>query len=266
MTLTVRDATPTDYPVFAALFPALEVPDPTLTQAEFEARMLPRVVIAERDGDAVGYACFRAYGTTAHVAHVVADPRARRAGVGAALMGAVRERAARAGCTRWYLNVKKSNAAALALYLRVGMTVGHESWPIRADWTTLLGLRGTSGVIPFPVTEKDDADLARRFSVDAERIAFSRASGRVVIMALRQRDEPVAYAVFDPTYPGIYPIAMTAPELARPLFESLHPHARHTYVYVTVDGDRALADYLRAAGGELLFEILRMGGPLAPGP
>jgi hypothetical protein len=82
MPLSARDATPSDYEVFARLFPGLQVPDPLLTQAQFEGeRMLPNVIIAE-DGDRLGYAYWRSYGSTAHVVHVVVDPRAWRRGVG----------------------------------------------------------------------------------------------------------------------------------------------------------------------------------------
>ena len=82
MGLTVRDATPADYPTYVRLFPALAVPDPVLTSEAFEAEMLPPVVVVEDGANAVGYASFRVYGTLAHVVHVVVDASARGGGAG----------------------------------------------------------------------------------------------------------------------------------------------------------------------------------------
>src|SRR5579872_7354313 len=118
MPLFVRDATPADYEVFASLFPELRVPDPVLTQAQFEERMLPNTVVA-MDGEpakGVGYANWRFYGTTVHVVHVVVDPRAWRRGIGRLMMEEVRRRAVAKGATRWYLFVKADNVPAIRLY------------------------------------------------------------------------------------------------------------------------------------------------------
>jgi hypothetical protein len=78
MALAVRDATSGDYAAFVRLFPALGVPDPLLTTSQFETQMLPRAIVAE-EGDTLGYAHWRFYGPTAHVAHVVVEGDARLA-------------------------------------------------------------------------------------------------------------------------------------------------------------------------------------------
>jgi hypothetical protein len=71
-------------------------------------------------------------------------------------------------------------------------------------------------------------------------------------------------AVFDPAFPGIYPLGVTRPAHARPLFEAIDSHARPPYTNVCVEGDAPLADTLLAAGATPTFENLRMGAALEP--
>ena len=260
---SVRDATPADYPVFARLFPELHVPDPLLTAAQFEERMLPHTVIAEDAGRPVGYSHFRFYGATAHVVHVVVDPQARGRGVGKALMDAVRARIVRAGSTRWYLNVKKDNAPAIRLYESAGLAVEKRGWSMRADWAALLALPGASDTTPFEPTPDELAALCSALDVDGERLAVVRARPGNVFVALRDANGPCAFAVFDPAFPGVYPVGAARPEHARPLFHALHPHARVPHLNIFVEGGEALARALLAGGATLSFEILRMGAALA---
>jgi GNAT superfamily N-acetyltransferase len=257
----VRDATAADYPVFARLFPALEVPDPVPTPEQFEQRMLPHVVVARRGDDALGYAFFRLYGDALHLGHLVTDARARRKGVGRALLEAVRTRARAAGCTRWYLNVKKENVAAIALYSQAGLAREHDAWPFRAEWERLLALPGTRDASGAPLEPADD-DALSRFFLGRERLNELRGRAGTVLRVLRSGGEVVAFAAFDPAFPGVYPVAVVSPELAGPMFAALHPHAKHPHVFVTVERDPRLAEVVRGAGAALLFEIMRMGGVL----
>lgn len=55
-----------------------------------------------------------------HVLDVVTAPEARRRGIGRALMIAATEEAARRGATRALLEVRRSNAPAIALYRALG--------------------------------------------------------------------------------------------------------------------------------------------------
>ena len=262
MPLTIRHATIADYAVYARLFPELAVPDPVLSEERFEAEMLPRTLVVEDGRDAVGYASYRVYGDLAHVLHVVADPRARRRGVGRALMEALRASAAREGCTRLYLNVKTENAPAIRLYERSGLAAEHTSWPLRAEWSSLLALEGPEARAYVAPPEEDHL-IEARLGFPAARVALSRTRPDAVVMAVAEgSDGPDAIAAFEPRVPGVYPIACRRPELARALFAALHPHARDAFVIVTVERDRKLADHLRRAGAELLFEIVRMGGEL----
>jgi hypothetical protein len=60
-----RAAAAADHATFARLFPELGVDDPLPTPDQFTARMVPRTLILEDGGDAVGYGFWQVYGRTA---------------------------------------------------------------------------------------------------------------------------------------------------------------------------------------------------------
>jgi GNAT superfamily N-acetyltransferase len=264
MTFVARDATTSDYTVFRRLFPELGVHDPPPSAEQFE-RMRAHVVLLWDDGDPVAYTFWQSYGRTAHVVHVVVDPRARGRGAGRALMDAVRLRAIEKGCARWYLNVKRENAAAIRLYERCGLRFELDAWAMRMEWAQVDGLERVSGAVVFTPEAGEDAELGARFNLYPERIAALRARPGLVLIALREEGAPAGFAAFDPAFPGAYPFRVARPELARPLLDAIRPHARmdqFDFVRLTVEGDRPLADALKAAGAEVSFELVQMSAPL----
>jgi len=206
----VRDGTIADYEVFARLSPALGIPDPLLTTAQFEEQMLPNVVIAE-DGEPVGYAHWRYYGATVHVVHVVVEEQVRRRGVGRLMLEEVRRRAVARGCSRWYLNVKTDNAPAMRLYERSGFSVEQRGWSIVADWSVLRTLAGSTSALRFEPSAEDAGRFAREHGLDPDRLALVRARSGVVSVALRDDAGLCAIAAFDPAFPGIPAIAVARP-------------------------------------------------------
>jgi GNAT superfamily N-acetyltransferase len=261
MSPSVRDATTADYDAFTRLFPALQVPDPLLTAAQFEEQVRPNVIIAE-DGEPVGYAHWRIYGATVHLVHLVVDAGARRRGVGRMLIDEVRRRAFTKGCSRWYLNVKADNVPAIRLYERSGLSLEQRGWSMVADWSALLALPGPTGALDVEPSAEAVSQFARDHGIDPERLALVRARPGVAFVALRAEAGTCALAAFDPTGAGIYPIAVGNPEHAQPLFEALFAHALHLRVNLFVEGNDALADALRNGGAKPHFEFLRMGASL----
>jgi GNAT superfamily N-acetyltransferase len=260
----VRLGSPADYGLIAHLFPELGVADPLPTSEHFAGHMLPRVVIADDDGTSVGYASWRCYGATAHVVNVVVAPEARGRGVAGALLEDVRGRVRAAGCTRWRLNVKQDNAVAIRVYERAAMAIEQEGWAVDVTWDELDALPGADGEVSEPaiLSPSDDGAVASEFGVDAARLAQLREKPGEVIYARRAHGRPVAFAAFDPAYPGIHPIHVTRTDLARGLFAALRRHARHEHVHVAVEGNAALHEALRAVGGRLRHAFFRMGAPL----
>ena len=264
MSLSVRDATADDYPVFARLFPALGTDDPVLTPSQFAARMLPTVLIVEEGGAPVGYTFWQVHGARAHVVHVVVDESARSRGAGRRLMEEVRRRVVGAGCSRWVLNVKQENAAAIRLYEKCGLVIEQEGWAMRTEWSQLASLPEAPGAVdPYTPEPDEDAAIAARFGETPERLHILRNREGIVLLGLREAGVAVAFAAFDPALPGVYPVRLARVDLARPLFEALRAHATGPSVLVFVEGDVALFEELRARGAEVRHAMYRMGS--APG-
>jgi GNAT superfamily N-acetyltransferase len=260
----VRLACTADYPLVARLFPELAVEDPVPTPAQFESRMLPRVIVAEGEcGIPVGYAFWRVYGKTTHIVNVIVDGAARGRGVGHALLDDVRTRVVREGSTRWYLNVKQDNAVAIRVYERDGFSIEHEAWALKTEWSRLMTLPvaapDAEAFVPVP---DEDGALAEGVGFDEERITLLRAAAGVAIAGVREHGRYLGLAAFDPFYPGIYPIRVARPALARPLLDALRRHAKEDRVMVFVEGDPALQDLLMGVGAKLGHALYQMGGSL----
>lgn len=264
MSASVRLADAADYPAFVRLFPELAVADPVPTPEQFTSSMLPRVVLFEEDGQVCAYAFWLLYGATAHVVHLVVDPQARGRGVGRALLEDVRGRVVAQQCLRWCLNVKQDNAAAIALYRRCGFATEHPGWAMRTTWANLATLPDApEAVVTRTLDAADDALAGGSLGIEAERLALIRGRPGVVLLAAWEGTVPAAVAAFDPAFPGVYPIRLARPELARSVLDALRPSARHDHVFITVERDAALFDRLRAGGAELLHAFYRMSAPLA---
>ena len=74
---------------------------------------------ARRDGRMVGYVVCSRYDTVWHIMNVAVDPGERRTGVATSLLTALLERVGDSRA-RFTLEVRQSNAAAIALYERFG--------------------------------------------------------------------------------------------------------------------------------------------------
>ena len=262
MGVSVREATAEDYALFARLHPALGVPDPLPTAALFQARMLPDVLIACDDGEPIGYAHWRLYGATAHVVHLVVAEDFQRRGAGSALLQALRRRAIAAACTRWYLNVKTDNLAAIRLYERSGLVIEQRGCMLLCEWAALLELGGSSEAEPFEASVEDVNRFAQQHGLDPERLARIRERPAVIFVALRDRAGICAIGACDPGFPSIYPIAVARPEHAAALFRVLGAHARSAQVNLVIEGNAALAVAARATGAQVRFETYRMGAAL----
>src|SRR5262245_9819561 len=90
---------------------------------EIEQNQVARCWVGREDGRIVGYICLWEVADELHVTNVAVHPEARRRGIARALLGSVFARARGAGNRMVLLEVRPSNAEALALYESFGFRV-----------------------------------------------------------------------------------------------------------------------------------------------
>ena len=172
--MNIRTATAEDVDLLMSLVERLEAELPALPYAEdpaeFERRKVERMVsdgialIAEEDGNAVGYALAR-YGdhgpTTVCVSDLWVDSSARGQGIARELIRRVSEAAAAHGSTHVVLDVDSKNTAAIAFYERLGFEEGAKI--LRAPLGRLLEKREERGESFGAVhVQSDDAETVER--------------------------------------------------------------------------------------------------------
>ncbi|HTL32367.1 MAG TPA: GNAT family N-acetyltransferase [Kofleriaceae bacterium] len=260
----LRAARPEDYDACVLLHGELGVPDPVPERATWIESAMPRITVATRDGDAVvGYMSWRSYGPLAHVMHLAVDPAARGKRIGEQLLVHARDAAKAAGCTRWYLNVKRDNAPALKLYDRVGLRLELESFALALPWSIVPRVSVKQRLVDG--TDTDDDAIAKLFNVPADRVASFRSRGSFRLVTLRDDDDGLlGFAAFSPSFPGAATFCAREASLAVPMLEAVRHYAdpKFDYVRVTIEGHRALADAVIALGAELMFEILRLSADI----
>ncbi len=259
----IRPAEPRDYDAFTRLFAELGIPDPVPTRERFRDAMVPQLRVAARDDDVVGFCSWRPYGTLAHVVQLAVDPAMRGQRIGELLLLDVRELALAAGCTRWYLNVKRDNTSAIRLYERVGFEFEFESVLFKLPWSC-VPTRAVQGQLAEPA---DDPVIAEKFGVPPERLALFRAKGArglFHLVTLRDGAEITGFASFDPDFPGAAVFRTARPELAAELLAAMRAYAlpAFDFVRVAVEGDALLVAAMVELGAEIVFEMLRLSGPL----
>ncbi len=263
--MTIRPARSGDHARFAALFPELQVDDPTPSAAKWDTEMVPTTLVADLDGRVVGYVWFQVFAGEGLVRHLVVDPTLRGQRVGQRLLEAVAGVMRAEGAQRWSLNVKPSNASAIALYRRMGMEKVYRSQVLRMPWALVDRL-------PAPPPEATSLALHPEHDPDAERsqritpgtLATARALPGRVLRAIVLADRVVAAAVFVPAFPGVYPFRADSPALARALLDALRPSALPgaTFVQLMVEGQDELAAALRDAGATVHLDVDHLEGPL----
>jgi GNAT superfamily N-acetyltransferase len=266
--LLLRAAVSADYPSFARLFPELEVGDPVPPVETWGREIAPHTTVVERGGEVVAYCYAPALHGTGHVRHLVVAPGERGQKLGLTLMRDAAARFREAGCTRWALNVKPHNTAALRLYEGLGMVRVLRSTALRLGWDRVAGL--PAPVIAGQVREALPAQYAaieQALSLFAGQIALAAEAGTRVLRWIEgPAGQALAFGAFDPAFPGSSPFRTATPDQARPLLEAFRPHALpgQTYLQFFVEGDQALREALVEAGAEIRLEALRLEGPLPP--
>lgn len=260
---SVRRAAPEDYPSFARLFPELLVDDPVPGPEAWAATFVPSTLVAARGVEVLGYCYCQKYVASGYVRNVVVAPRARQKGIGRALMQATAEELRSHGKSRWCLNVKPDNLAALALYERMGLRHQYRSYSFRLRWDALGALPSGDAAVQSLPNERDGA-LEALFDLPAGQLAFARGLGRILLqVSTKGRRAPLGVAVFDPKFPGAFPFRVTDLEAVAPLLQAMRQYVpTDEYVTLGVEDDERLAALLAGVGASLRHEIAHLVGAL----
>ncbi len=264
---TTRAARGDDYPDFARWFPHLETGDPTPDRTRWEQRFVPETVIAERDGAPVGYLFAQVWSGAGYVRNVVVDPEARGQGVGRRLMEAAAARLRAAGCSRWRLNVRPENVAAVELYRSLGLQPAYASASLRFPWEVVDSLpRPDRALRVAPPTTAGQACLEQRFDLPVGQLAKLARTPGVAVRGLFDPERPeqldLGVAAFDGGVPGCFPFRVQTSARAIDLLRGLRPLARLPVMGVVAEDDTELESMLLGAGAQVLFRFVHLMGPL----
>lgn len=261
---SVTRGTADDYEAFAKLFPELAVIEKTPSRERFVEAIMPGSIFV-REGDVVaGYAWSRARGEKLHVVHVIVAPTHRRRGVGKCIMNAIAEHGRKSGFQKWMLNVKPENTAARALYESCGMKDAGESVSMRFRWSDISNLEKAPDVTARELEPHEDATFENAMAFDPQEVSNYRALHRQIFGAENSKNEIVGVGVFDRGFPGVSPLRISSPSVARCLFDKMREHALpdHESIFVFVEKDPKLEVTLTKANAEPAMRVLRMEGRL----
>lgn len=262
--LRFREATPSDFGDVLRLLPLLRTGDPLPDEATWQERLRPGSVVLEEDGRVVAVAWARTIGAWAHVVHVIVDEALQGRGLGRRLMEGLAACLRAAGCSRWYLNVKRDNEPALRLYRALGFGTPVETEALEVPVTAIGTLPAPEGALAARIAAgEEDESIEATWELPHGIVADARARGELPI-ALGARSE--AFAIFHPPFGGAWLFRVAAPAWARPLLEACRAHLpAPREMLLVVAEDPGVAALLRAHGARLRFALYRLAGTIPPG-
>jgi hypothetical protein len=179
-------------------------------------------------------------------------------------MHAIAEHGRNAGFEKWMLNVKPENTAARALYESFGMRDAGESVSMRFRWNDISNLEKAADVTARELAPDEDATFEKALAFDPQEVSNYRALHRQIFGAENSMKEIVGVGVFDRGFPGVSPLRISSPNVARCLFEKMREHAlpEHESIFVFVEKDPKLEITLTKANAEPAMRVLRMEGEI----
>ncbi len=262
--LSIRDAVPSDGPLYLRLFPELGLDEPLPGPARVAA-LIESMQIAG-DGEAHGFIVAIREGHVGFVRQVAVSPSARRAGVGRALMGAAAARFRALGVRQWRLNVKDDNAPALGLYRALGMELAFRSAALWMPRGAHLRLPGDEAPIVIASPRQEELEgLEERYELSPGQLR-GPSPGALVRTARRAHPSTgsLGFMRFSPSFPGAYPFFARGAPVARSLVAAAFDLAPRMAprIGLVIERDDALVETLLAAGAELRFRMLQLRGGL----
>ncbi len=149
---SVRSGTAADLKAMAAIEKSAAI-DPWSLSQFLESSLLDsnRSLVLEDDSGLLGFAIYQRVQDEATLLNIAILPARQRQGFGAQLLQSLVERLTRQGVTRLLLEVRRGNAAAIALYRRLGFVDDG----VRPDY------------YPLPGGREDALLMSRELEVDA---------------------------------------------------------------------------------------------------
>jgi GNAT superfamily N-acetyltransferase len=264
--MALRPGTPEDYTAFARLFLELGVREPPPSAEVWAAELLPLTWFQDGPQGPLAYGVADVLGDLGYVVQLVVDASARRQGLGRRMMEELVAHFRARGCTRWGLNVKRDNAAALALYGSFGMRPLREALTLTVSRSQAQALPAApAGLEVVPVGEAEWAPLTAAFRMMPEKLArfARRASHQLLRLAQPGAPEPMRLGMMDLRQGGVlFPFFAATQGHARALLEEAFHRAGAEVLHVVVTDDAPLAQVLRDAGAQGVMETLELQGPL----
>lgn len=263
----LRAARVDDLAAFSRLFMALGVDEPPPDRALWERELAARTWMVDGPGGVVGYATTDVLGALGYVQQLVVDASARRRGLGRWVMRQVAEGFRARGCREWTLNVKRDNAAALALYASLGLRPSRQAVNLRVTRRQVETLPpAPSGVAVVPAVEADWPVLTEAFGLLPGKLARFATLASHRLLRLSRASGGGVPGMMDVRTPAavLFPFFAASAGHARALLEhafALLGDARDG-VGVVVTDDAALEQRLREAGAVARLETFELRGPL----
>jgi len=268
VTELIRPARVDDFDDYLRLVVELGTDDPLPGREAWARRMLPCLQVAEQDGQMVGFVLCELFEDRGYVRQLVTDPKARRAGVGRRLMLTAAAAARAAGLEHWQLNVKPDNAAAIALYRSLGLSLAHESAALRLRWSDVERLPEGDAVDELP--PERDAEIESRRSWPRAILAScrSRNAAAAILRVESSAGEIDGLAAFAPVFGGAHPFFAAGEAPAAGLLRAMHARRADNgrdFVQVLVEGDPRLAATILDWGGWVSLRVNQYRGPVPSG-
>ena len=199
--VSVRPATPADYPFYIQLYPDLDIDQPPSTSDTWIKHDVPNTSIITYDAIPVGYAWVQLIGEVYYLTHFVVAREHRRKGIGTAALKLLKKTARGKGFKKWGLHCDVTHTIPYKLYLKAGMHPNGELFHLKAPSGTIKTLD------PHPkdyytMIVNDPGrwtELEKEYKIMPGEIALSVQRGRLPVLMLDANQRVKGFTVMTPT-------------------------------------------------------------------
>ena len=136
--ISIRPATPDDYPYYLEVYPDLEIDQPPASEAVWNNRDLPTVTIIMQGGQPVGYIWVLEYDVVYYLEYFVVGRVHRGKGIGTKALKSIKSHAKKLGYGRWGLDCDINHQLPHKMYTKAGMGKVGEMYHLKAPYHSSL--------------------------------------------------------------------------------------------------------------------------------